>query len=84
MSPVMSVLGDITNQLSSVQNALVSLDSKVDVLSEKTQTLAKRLATLEEATEQHPLKKKRVQIPPELSVSIYYMSPSCISLLQLN
>ena len=60
---------DITNQLCSVQNALVGLDSKVDVLSEKTQTLAKRLATLEEATEQHPPKKKRVQIPPELSVS---------------
>ena len=56
MTPVMSVLGDITNQLCSVQNALTGLDSKVDVLSEKTHALAKRLATLEEATKQHPPK----------------------------
>ena len=54
----MSVLGDITNQLCSVQNALVGLDSKVDGLSEKTQNLAKHLATIEEATEQHPPKKR--------------------------
>ena len=41
-----------------MQNALMGLDSNVDVLSEKTHALAKRLATLEEATEQHPPKKK--------------------------
>lgn len=68
-STIISALGDITNQLCHVQASISSLDSKVEDLSEKTTKLTKRVASMEEATEQQPAKKRKVHIPLELSVS---------------
>ena len=46
--PILSALGDITNQLCCVQTAIVGLDSKVDGITAQTITLSKRLSNLEE------------------------------------
>lgn len=65
---IISTLGEITNQLSSVQASITSLNEKVDVISEKTSNLTKRVAAIEEVAEKPPAKKRKVQIPPDLSV----------------
>ena len=67
---ILSALGDITNQLCSVQSCVSSLSSKVDNLSAKTDNLSKRVASMEE----EPAKKKRkLQVPHELSVRQYLL-----------
>ena len=65
---ILSALGGITNQLSSVQSCLSTLTGKVEELSEKNDDLSTRVQTIEEEPPSKK-KRKRLQVPPELSVS---------------
>lgn len=67
---IVPALGDITNQLCCIQSSISSLSSKVYELSEDINKLADRVANIEEAAEQQSGKKRKVPVPPELSVSI--------------
>ena len=70
MAVVTDSLGHISNQISSMQQCLTALTNTVDGLSTKTMELTNRVAALEDiAIESQPVKKKKIDIPRDLSVS---------------
>lgn len=69
-------LGHISGQISNMQHCLMSLTSTVDGLSTKTMELTNRVAALEDITiesQQPAPKKRRIDIPRDLSVSTCYI-----------
>ena len=69
---IVPALGDITNQLCCIQSSISSLSSKVYELSEEISKLTDRVTNIEEAAEQQTGKKRKVLVPPELSVSMNF------------
>lgn len=71
MGALTESLGQISSQISNMQQCLMSLTSTVDGLTAKTVELTSRVAALEDVTvEFQPTKKKRSDIPRDLSVSL--------------
>ena len=71
MAAVNESLGHISGQISSMQQCLLSLTSNVDGLLTKTMELTTRIAAIEDITiESQPAKKRRIDVPRDLSVSV--------------
>ena len=79
LTAVTESLGHISGQISSMQQCLISLTSTVDGLSSRTVDLTTRVAALEDiALEAQPAKKRKIDIPRDLSVSYYTLQNRAI------